>query len=218
MQRGVYNEQWVHLLAHSLLCPPPLPGPLAEQNPGYLVVIYPFREILCIYKHVCVWGLFFPHLMNDSILYILPAPYFLHLSMCLKDLSVSVRIELSYACFMTVAEFNKPFPSDGHWGCLHSSALIKLYCIIPELKKWHETLMTGGLEAGWGRTNCCSHVSQTSWGSGSLPCCRAEGGGNTEELHERATFLVSPLDRQVSMVWSHYGVVPQVLRGSAATF
>lgn len=144
--------------------------------------------------------------------------YCLHLTFSTYQCVLSFRISLYRAvlCFMTVAD--KPFPSDGHWGCLHSSALTKLYSIIPELKEWHETLTTGGLEAGWGRTNCCSHVSQTSRGSGSLPCCRAEGGGNTEELHERATFLVSPLDRQVSMAWSHYGVVPQVLRGSAATF
>ena len=38
-------------------------------------------------------------------------------------------------CFMTVAEFNKPFPSDGHRGCLLSSALTKLYCITTELKE-----------------------------------------------------------------------------------
>lgn len=95
---------------------------------------------------------------------------------------------------MTVAEFNKPFLSDGHWGCLLSSALTKLYWITTELKEWHETLMMGGLEAGWDRMNCCSHMSQTSLGSdslcASLPC---KTRGKCRGIHERATFCGLPI-------------------------
>ena len=102
---------------------------------------------------------------------------------------------------MTVAEFHKPFPSDGHRGCLLSSALTKLYCIITELEGWHEPLTRGGLEAGWDRMNCCSHVSQTSLGSdclcASLPC---KTRGKTQSNSTRGPHsVVCPLDWQFSM-------------------
>lgn len=73
-----------------------LPGPLAEQNPCYLV-IYPFREILYVLINMYVCEVFF---------FFLPAPFSTY-QCVLKSFCISP--DRAVLCFMTVAEFHKPF-------------------------------------------------------------------------------------------------------------
>lgn len=114
-------------------------------------------------------------------------------------------------CFTTMAEFNESFPLDGHWGCLPSSAVTKLYCIITEQKEQHETLIMRGLEARWDRMNCCCHVNRTTLGSGSLcaslPCIN-RGETHRSSLRGPLT-VVSLLGWHISIMWSHYVKYPK---------